>query len=458
MANNVTDLINENELRYLEQLKEFVRIPSVSADPDRKKEVLSCANWVRDELERIGLDNSEVMETDGHPVVYAEWVRDEKKPTALIYGHYDVQPEDPVELWDSPPFEPTVRNGGLYGRGTVDDKGQILLHMKAVEALMQSEGSLPINIKFIIEGEEEIGSPNLVPLIKNNVEKLRADLVLISDSHMFAKGIPSICYGLRGLVYFELTVEGTKSDLHSGTFGGAVINPANALAGIISKLKDEDGRIQIPGIYDDVLELTDAEREAFEKLPFDDEKYREALGAPALFGEKGYSTLERTWARPTLDVNGIIAGYTGEGAKTVIPAKASAKISLRLVPNQDPLKIEELFKSYIDEISPDAVKVTVESLHNGMPYISPTDNPIFDSVREALKKGFGADAVLMREGGSIPIVTDFAEILNTPVILIGFGLPDENAHAPNEWIDLENFQKGILSMAYLYQGLAKDGV
>ncbi len=351
-----------------------------------------------------------------------------------------------------------MRNGGLYGRGTVDDKGQILLHMKAVEALMQSEGSLPINIKFIIEGEEEIGSPNLVPLIKNNVEKLWADLVLISDSHMFAKGLPSICYGLRGLVYFELTVEGTKSDLHSGTFGGAVINPANALAVIISKLKDEDGRIQIPGIYDDVLKLTDAEREEFEKLPFDDEKYREALGAPALFGEEGYSTLERTWARPTLDVNGIIAGYTGEGAKTVIPAKASAKISLRLVPNQDPSKIEELFESYIEEISPDAVKVTVESLHNGMPYISPADNPIFDTVREALKKGFGADAVLMREGGSIPIVTDFAEILNTPVILIGFGLPDENAHAPNEWIDLENFQNGILSMAYLYQGLAKDGV
>lgn len=458
MADNVTELINDNESRYLEELKEFVRIPSVSADPDRKKEVLSCAAWVRDQLERIGLDNSEVMETDGHPAVYAESVRDESKPTALIYGHYDVQPEDPVELWDSPPFEPTLRNGGLYGRGTVDDKGQIFLHMKAVEALMQSEGSLPINIKFIIEGEEEIGSPNLVPLIKNNVEKLRADLVLISDSHMFAKGMPSICYGLRGLVYFELTVEGTKSDLHSGTFGGAVINPANALAVIISKLKDEDGKIQIPGIYDEVLELTDAEKEEFRKLPYDDEKYREALGAPALFGEKGYSTLERTWARPTLDVNGIISGYTGEGAKTVIPAKASAKISIRLVPNQEPSKIEELFKSYIDEISPDAVKVTVESLHSGMPYISPADNPVFDTVREALKKGFGADAVLMREGGSIPIVTDFAEILNTPVILIGFGLPDENAHAPNEWIDLENFQKGILSMAYLYQGLAKDGV
>jgi len=458
LADNVTELINDNESRYLEELKEFVRIPSVSADPDRKKEVLSCAAWVRDQLERIGLDNSEVMETDGHPAVYAESVRDESKPTALIYGHYDVQPEDPVELWDSPPFEPTLRNGGLYGRGTVDDKGQIFLHMKAVEALMQSEGSLPINIKFIIEGEEEIGSPNLVPLIKNNVEKLRADLVLISDSHMFAKGMPSICYGLRGLVYFELTVEGTKSDLHSGTFGGAVINPANALAVIISKLKDEDGKIQIPGIYDEVLELTDAEKEEFRKLPYDDEKYREALGAPALFGEKGYSTLERTWARPTLDVNGIISGYTGEGAKTVIPAKASAKISIRLVPNQEPSKIEELFKSYIDEISPDAVKVTVESLHSGMPYISPADNPVFDTVREALKKGFGADAVLMREGGSIPIVTDFAEILNTPVILIGFGLPDENAHAPNEWIDLENFQKGILSMAYLYQGLAKDGV
>jgi len=457
LTNNVTELINDNELRYLEELKEFVRIPSVSADPDRQKEVLSCANWVRDQLESIGLDNAEVMETDGHPAVYAEWVRDEKKPTALIYGHYDVQPEDPVELWDSPPFEPTVRNGGLYGRGTVDDKGQILLHMKAVEALMQSEGSLPINIKFIIEGEEEVGSPNLVPLIKNNVEKLLADLVLISDSHMFAKGLPSICYGLRGLVYFELTVEGTKSDLHSGTFGGAVINPANALAVIISKLKDENGRIQIPGIYDDVLELTDAEKEEFEKLPYDDEKYREALGAPALFGEKGFSTLERTWARPTLDVNGIIAGYTGEGAKTVIPAKASAKISLRLVPNQVPSKIEKLFESYINEITPDAVKVTIESLHNGMPYISPADNPIFDTVREALKKGFGADAVLMREGGSIPIVTHFAEILNTPVLLIGFGLPDENAHAPNEWIDLENFQKGILSMAYLYQGLAKDG-
>ena len=455
MGSKVIELIEKDENRYLEELKEFVRIPSISADPEKVDKMIDCANWVKGQLDNMGMENTEIIETEGHPSVYGEWCKAEGKPTILIYGHYDVQPVDPVDLWDSPPFEPTVRNGGLYGRGTVDDKGQILLHMKAVEAHLRAEGELPINIKFLVEGEEEVGSKNLVPLIKDNLEKLKADLILISDSSMFAKGMPSICYGLRGISYFELRVKGTNGDLHSGSFGGAVINPANALARIIAKLKDEKGRILIPGIYDDVLPLTDEERKVFANLPHDDEKYRKMLGAPELFGEEGYSTLERVWARPCLDVNGIISGYTGEGAKTVIPAKASAKISLRLVPNQTPDRVEELFRKYIEEIAPPSVEVEIETLHGGMPYISPIDNPIFDSVREALKKGFKADTVAIREGGSIPIVTDFTELLKSPVILIGFGLPDENAHAPNEWIDLENYQKGILSMAYLYEGLAK---
>ena len=455
MGSKVTELIEKDENRYLEELKEFVRIPSISADPEKVDKMIDCANWVKGQLDNMGMENTEIIETKGHPSVYGEWCKAEGKPTVLIYGHYDVQPVDPVDLWDSPPFEPTVKDGGLYGRGTVDDKGQILLHMKAVEAHLRAEGKLPINIKFLVEGEEEVGSVNLVPLIKDNLEKLKADLILISDSSMFAKGMPSICYGLRGISYFELRVKGTNGDLHSGSFGGAVINPANALARIIAKLKDENGRILIPGIYDDVLPLTDEERKVFANLPHDDEKYRKMLGAPELFGEEGYSTLERVWARPCLDVNGIISGYTGEGAKTVIPAKASAKISLRLVPNQTPDRVEELFRKYIEEIAPPSVEVEIETLHGGMPYISPIDNPIFDSVREALKKGFKADTVAIREGGSIPIVTDFTELLKSPVILIGFGLPDENAHAPNEWIDLENYQKGILSMAYLYEGLAK---
>ena len=455
MGSKVIELIEKDENRYLEELKEFVRIPSISADPEKVDKMIDCANWVKGQLDNMGMENTEIIETKGHPSVYGEWCKAEGKPTVLIYGHYDVQPVDPVDLWDSPPFEPTVKDGGLYGRGTVDDKGQILLHMKAVEAHLQAEGELPINIKFLVEGEEEVGSVNLVPLIKDNLEKLKADLILISDSSMFAKGMPSICYGLRGISYFELRVKGTNGDLHSGSFGGAVINPANALARIIAKLKDENGRILIPGIYDDVLPLTDEERKVFANLPHDDEKYRKMLGAPELFGEEGYSTLERVWARPCLDVNGIISGYTGNGAKTVIPAKASAKISLRLVPNQTPDRVEELFRKYIEEIAPPSVEVEIETLHGGMPYISPIDNPIFDSVREALKKGFKADTVAIREGGSIPIVTDFTELLKSPVILIGFGLPDENAHAPNEWIDLENYQKGILSMAYLYEGLAK---
>ena len=456
MGSKVIELIEKDENRYLEELKEFVRIPSISADPEKVDKMIDCANWVKGQLDNMGMENTEIIETKRHPSVYGEWCKAEGKPTILIYGHYDVQPVDPVDLWDSPPFEPTVKNGGLYGRGTVDDKGQILLHMKAVEAHLQAEGELPINIKFLVEGEEEVGSVNLVPLIKDNLEKLKADLILISDSSMFAKGMPSICYGLRGISYFELRVKGTNGDLHSGSFGGAVINPANALARIIAKLKDEKGRILIPGIYDDVLPLTDEDRRVFANLPHDDEKYRKMLGAPELFGEEGYSTLERVWARPCLDVNGIISGYTGEGAKTVIPAKASAKISLRLVPNQTPDRVEELFRKYIEEIAPPSVEVEIETLHGGMPYISPIDNPIFDSVREALKKGFKADTVAIREGGSIPIVTDFTELLKSPVILIGFGLPDENAHAPNEWIDLENYQKGILSMAYLYEGLAKQ--
>src|SRR5215210_9586690 len=361
--NKVIDHINTNRDRYLDELKDFLAIPSISALPQHAPDVRRCAEWTAEEMRRIGLQNIRLEETPGHPVVYADWLGAEGKPTILFYGHYDVQPVDPVELWESPPFEATIRDGEIYARGAVDDKGQVFMHFKAIEAHLKQNGKLPVNMKIILEGEEEVGSANLDNFVKSHKDDLAADVVVISDSPMFDRGIPSICYGLRGLVYFQIDVRGTKSDLHSGSFGGAVANPAMVLAQVLAQMKDKSGRIKIPNFYDDVVPLKEEERQEFARLPFNERKYRQDLGAPKLAGEAGYTTLERVWARPTFEVNGLLAGFTGEGAKTVIPATAMAKVSMRLVPNQDPDKIAQLFEEYVKKVAPRTVEVKITRMH-----------------------------------------------------------------------------------------------
>src|SRR5215213_9814046 len=452
---NVVDFINVNRERYLEELKAFLAIPSISALPEHSGDVKRCAEWCAAEMQRIGLQNVRLLDTPGNPVVYGDWLGAPGAPTILFYGHYDVQPVDPVNLWTSPPFEATVRDGEIYARGAADDKGQVFMHIKAVEAFMKQAGSLPLNIKFFIEGEEEVGSVHLDEFIRSHKQDLAADVVVISDSPMFDRGIPSICYGLRGLVYFQLDLRGSKSDLHSGSFGGAVANPAFVLAQVLAQMKDRgNGRIKIPGFYDDVRPLSEAERAEWKKLPFNDTRYRKELGAPKLWGEKGYSTLERVWARPTFEVNGLLSGFTGEGAKTVIPAVAMAKVSMRLVPNQDPDKIAALFEAHVKKIAPKTVTVKVTRMHGGKPWMTEFDNPFVQAAGRAIEKGFGKTPVFNREGGSIPVVATFQEILGLPSVLFGVGLPDENAHAPNEKLDLGNFHGGIIASAYLYDEVA----
>lgn len=452
----VIKYIEDNRDLFVDELKEFLKIPSVSTNPENVKDVRNCAEYVKKQLIKIGMENVNIHETPGHPIVFGEWLKAGKdKPTILIYGHYDVQPVDPVDLWTDPPFEPTIRGENIYARGSADDKGQVFIHMKSIESHLKNNGKLPVNIKFIIEGEEEIGSVNLDNFIDKNKDLLKCDYVVVSDTAMFDYNVPSICYGLRGLAYMQVEVTGPNRDLHSGSFGGAVNNPINALAHIICKLKDEKGKILIDGFYDDVLDLTEKERLEYTKLPFDEKKYMEGLETEELFGEEGYSTLERASGRPTLDCNGIWGGFQGDGAKTVLPSKAAAKISMRLVPNQDPEKIEKLFTEYVKKISPKSVKVNVKSLHGGKGAITPIDSPGVDAAVEALKKGFGKEPVFTREGGSIPVVNTFQTLLNAPTILLGFGLPDENAHSPDEHLNLTNFHKGILSIAHYFNELSK---
>ena len=446
----VLQYIDKNKDRFLEELKDFLRIPSISNNAENKKDVLRCAHYVEDQLRQIGMQQTQLFPTSGHPIVYGEWLGAPSQPTVLCYGHYDVQPVDPLDLWISGPFDPTIRDGEIFARGSVDDKGQVLMNFKGVEAHLKSEGKLPVNIKFLIEGEEEVGSNNLDNFIADHKELLKADVVLISDTPMFDRGMPSICYGLRGLVYCQIDLKGTNSDLHSGSFGGTVINPNFALAQIIMALKDQDGRIQIPGFYDDVLEMTPEEKQELARLPFDEEKYRKDLAAPALFGEKGYNTLQRIWVRPTLEVNGLCGGFIGEGAKTVIPAKAMAKISMRLVPNQDPDKIARLFETCVRQIAPAATELTVTRMHGGKAWVAPIDHPAIQAASRAFGKAFGKRPVFVREGGSIPVVATFAELLGLPSVLMGIGLPDENAHAPNEKLDLYNFQTGIAGSAHFF--------
>jgi acetylornithine deacetylase/succinyl-diaminopimelate desuccinylase-like protein len=452
--NNIIDFINTNRDRYVDELKAYLAIPSISALPQHAGDVRRCAEWTADEMRRVGLQGVRVIETPGHPVVYGEWLAADGAPTILFYGHYDVQPVDPVDLWESPPFEATIRDGEIYARGAADDKGQVFMHFKAIEAHLKQNGRLPCNIKILLEGEEEVGSRNLDDFVKANKDMLRADVVVISDSPMFDRGIPSICYGLRGLTYLQIDVRGTKSDLHSGSFGGAVANPAMVIAQILAQMKDRGGRIRIPGFYDDVKELREEEREQWRGLPFNETRYRKDLGAPKLFGESGFTTLERVWARPTFEVNGLLAGFTGEGAKTVIPAVAMAKVSMRLVPNQDPDKIADLFEAYVKKVAPKTVEVKLTRMHGGKPWMTEFDNPYVQAAGRAIERGFGKAPVFNREGGSIPVVATFQEILGLPSVLFGVGLPDENAHAPNERLDLQNFHGGVIAAAFLYEEIA----
>jgi acetylornithine deacetylase/succinyl-diaminopimelate desuccinylase-like protein len=449
--NDVIDFIYTSRDRYVAELTQYLSIPSISALPEHKGDVLRCAEYSAAEMTKIGLENVRVIETPGHPLVYGDWLHADGAPTILLYGHYDVQPVDPLELWQTPPFEPTVRDGNIYARGAVDDKGQVFVHFKAIEAHMQKTGRLPVNLKVILEGEEEVGSENLAPYIRANAHALACDTVVISDTEMFDRGVPSICYGLRGLTYMQIDLRGTKGDLHSGSFGGAVANPANVLAHIIAQLKDKSGNIKIPGFYDDVRPLREEERNEFKRLPFDEVGYKKMLGAPRLAGEKDYSVLERTWARPTLDVNGLLSGFTGEGAKTVIPAVAMAKISMRLVPDQDPEKVAAQFEAFVKKIAPKSVEVKVTSLHGGKPWMTEFDNLYVQAAGRAIEQGFGKRPVYTREGGSIPIVSDFQDVLKAPVVLFGFGLPDDATHAPNEKFTLDNFYNGILASAFLYR-------
>jgi len=448
-----TTLTDSKKSAYLEDLKTLLSIPSVSTDPARKEEVGRCAQEVSRQMKEAGLQQVEIMDTPGHPVVYGEYLVDNALPTALVYGHYDVQPEDPVELWTTPPFEPTVRDGKIFARGATDDKGQFLCHIKAVGALLEEESTLPINLKFIIEGEEEIGSPNLAPFLKKHKEKLNADVLLVSDSAMYAPDQPSVVYGLRGLAYLQIDLKGADSDLHSGVFGGAVPNPALELCKILSQLKDKDEKVTVPGFYDKVEDMSTEERTAYGELDFDPEELRKSVGVNKLTPEAGYNALEGRTARPTLEVNGLLSGYTGEGAKTVLPAKAMAKVSCRLVPNQDPAEIAQLLEDYIRKLCPESMECTVTQMHGGHPWLTPPDHPALEAAAVAVRKVFNKEPVRIREGGSIPIVIDFQEILGLPGILLGYGLNDENLHAPNEHFRIENYYRGIEISKELFRAL-----
>ncbi len=452
----MTDLdqyLDKHDRRIHDELFDLLRIPSVSARSEHAADVRRTAEWLRDALTKIGFDAS-IQPTSGHPIVLGEWRGAPGAPTILIYGHYDVQPVEPLELWESPPFEPTIRDGRIYARGATDDKGQLFLHVKALEAHLAVRGKLPINVIVLAEGEEEVGSENLERFVEENAKRLASDAVVISDSAMFGPGQPSIVSSLRGLAYFQINVTGPSVDLHSGSYGGAVVNPATALARIIATFHDEHGHIAIPGFYDAVRDWGDEAREAIRRLPFDERVFQHQTGAPALAGEKGYSTLERIWTRPTCEVNGLLSGYTGEGAKTVLPSKSMAKVSCRLVPDQQPEAIERLMDAHVKRVAPKGVTVTVENLSGGRPWRAELDGAVFDAARRALTAAFGREPVIVGEGGSIPVVGDFQRILGTPVLLMGFGLPGENAHAPNEWISDENFVKGAKAVAAFWDELA----
>ena len=451
----IQNYIEENKDRFLDELISLLKIPSVSADKAYKKDVLNTADFVLESLKKAGCDLVEMCETPGYPIIYGEKIIDKKLPTVLVYGHYDVQPADPIELWTSPPFEPVIKKtaihpeGAIFARGACDDKGQMYMHVKALE-YMTSSGNLPCNVKFMIEGEEEVGSESLAWFVPRNKEKLANDVVLISDTGMIANDIPSITTGLRGLSYVEVEVTGPNRDLHSGLYGGAVANPINILTKMIASLHDENNHITIPGFYDKVEELSTAERVEMAKAPFSIENYKKAIAIDAVYGENGYSTNERNAIRPTLDVNGIWGGYTGEGAKTVIASKAFAKISMRLVPNQDWREITQLFKNHFESIAPAAVKVLVTPHHGGQGYVTPTDTIAYQAASKAYETSFGKKPIPQRSGGSIPIVALFEQHLKSKTILMGFGLDSDAIHSPNEHFGIWNYLKGIETIPYFY--------
>lgn len=448
----MTDLdafFETNADRIRAELFELLRIPSVSARSEHRPDMQRAAEWLADSLRSAGL-SAEIHSTAGHPIVLGEWRgAPAGSPTVLIYGHYDVQPAEPLELWTSPPFEPAVRDGRIYARGATDDKGQLFLHVKALEAHLKTRGALPVNVILLAEGEEEGGGAHLAPFVERHADRLRCDAVVISDGSMFAPGLPSILCSLRGMAYFQIDVQGPEGDLHSGTYGGAVVNPATALARILATLHDERGHVAVPGFYDRVRDWK------LEDLPFDEEAFRAEARVPVLGGEAGYTTLERLWARPTCEVNGLLSGYTGEGGKTIIPAKAMAKVSCRLVPDQDPFEIERLFRAHVERVAPPGVKVEVTLFHGSPAWRATLEHPVFDAANRALTATFGRTAVIAGDGGSLPIVGDFERILKAPVLLLGFGLPGENAHAPDEWLSVENFEKGMRTAAVLWEELGR---
>ena len=447
-----------NRDRHLEELTSFLAIPSISALSEHQPDMQKAAEWLSNEFENIGLENVSIEKTAGQSVVYADWLHAEGQPTILIYGHYDVQPVDPLHLWETPPFEATIRDNKLYARGASDDKGQVFMHSKAIEALMNVEGKLPVNVKLIIEGEEEIGSPSLEEYIQNNQDKLAADFIVISDTGMYGPGQPAICYGLRGLAGVQIDVKGPKGDLHSGLYGGGVQNPIHALVEILASFRDAEGTIAIDGFYDQVRDLTEEERAGWAALDFDKEAVKKEVGVKELTGEPGYTYTERTWARPTLEINGVFGGFSGEGIKTVLPSEAGAKITCRLVPDQEPDEIAEKLRAHIAKHEPVGCEVTVTEFDKGKPYLTPYDHEVIQAAGRAYEQVYGVPTVYTRGGGSIPIVAAFDEILNIPVVLMGFGLDTENFHAPNEHFHLENFDKGLRVISSYYGEIEKLGL
>jgi acetylornithine deacetylase/succinyl-diaminopimelate desuccinylase-like protein len=455
MASPAVSFAKENQQRFLGELKDLLRIPSVSTAPEHKEDVRRAAEFVANDLRRMGMENVEIIQTKGHPLIYADWLHAAGKPTVLCYAHYDVQPAEPLNEWISPPFDPTERNDNIYARGAVDDKGQLWMELKAVEALMKGHGGkLPINVKFIIEGEEEVGGESIAAYVRKEKARLKADFALVCDTELFAPNLPTLCIGLRGLVYTEIEAQGAKTDLHSGMYGGAAPNPLFALIEIISKLKDARGKVLIPGFYNKVKAPTKAELKAWKKLPFKEDHYRKTeVGSKVLTGEPGYSVLYRTWARPTLEVHGMPGGFVAAGAKTVIPARASAKLSMRLVPNQDPDDILKRYTKYVKKLTPKGIDLNIKVYSKGPACVVSTDNRFIQAATEAMHDVFKKETVFIRSGGSIPIVTDFQDVMKLPSVMMGFGLPDDNLHAPNEKFHIPNFYRGIESIIRFFEKL-----
>jgi acetylornithine deacetylase/succinyl-diaminopimelate desuccinylase-like protein len=452
MSTATDAFVRDNRQRLLDELKDFVRIPSISTLPEHADDIQRAASFVAESLHRAGLEDIEIIPTAGHPLVYADWLHAPGKPTVLCYGHYDVQPADPLELWVTPPFEPTERNGNLYARGAVDDKGQMYMHIKAIEALRAVNGTLPVNVKFLVEGEEEVGGAAIAKFVAGNPEKLKADVALVSDTSMYAEGMPTLCIGLRGLIYLEVEAAGPARDLHSGLYGGAAPNAVYGLIELLAKAKDENGKILIPGIYDDVEEPASAEMKSWAGLPFSETEFlQKEVGATELTGEPGRSVLERVWSRPTFEVHGIAGGFTGAGAKTVIPAKATAKVSIRLVPRQDPEKVVAAFRDWVRKNAPRGIRAEVRVLSASPGLVVNPEHPAIDVAARAFGEVFGRETVFIRSGGSIPIVGDFANHLGIPTILMGFGLPDDGLHSPNEKYKIENYYLGIQTVAHFLE-------